>query len=98
MLSGVNRGDKSPWLARAAQAALRRSLSTSSTFRGFGTNHGLGICHYFISGWSKFVEAHAIKAGQVIDFERAGRHGGRLVLRVRRIIRDPVQRLPMSAQ
>ena len=56
------------------------------------TNHGPGICHYFISGWSQFVEAHAMKVGQVVDFERVGRRGGLLVLRVRRIIRNPVQR------
>jgi len=51
---------------------------------------GTSISHRFHAGWSQFVRAHALEAGQVIDFERAGRRCGRLVLRVRRMIRNPV--------
>jgi hypothetical protein len=98
MLEGVHHGDKVT-LVGAGGAGGAAPLTFDVTYAGYNrSSQGTGITHRFRAGWSQFVKAHALLVGQVVDFERVGCRGGRLVLRVRRIIRDPVQRLPMSVR
>ena len=98
MLEGVHHSDKVT-LVGAGGAGGAAPLTFDVTYAGYNrSSQGTGITHRFRAGWSQFVKAHALLVGQVVDFERVGCRGGRLVLRVRRIIRDPVQRLPMSVR
>jgi len=92
MLSGVNHGDKII-LVGAGSAGGAAPLTFDVAFSAFIlTTRGNIIEQRFRTGSLQFVKAHALKAGQVVDFECVGRRGGRLVLRVRRIIRNPVHR------
>ena len=92
MLSGVNHGDKII-LVGAGSAGGAAPLTFDVAFSAFiRTTRGNIIEQRFRTGSLQFVKAHALKAGQVVDFECVGRRGGRLVLRVRRIIRNPVHR------
>jgi len=90
MLEGVHSGDKVT-LVGAGGAGGAAPLTFDVTYTGHSRNSQVTrINRRFTSGWSQFVKAHALEVGQVVDFERVGRRSGRLVLRVRRIIRNPV--------
>jgi hypothetical protein len=90
MLAGVHHGDKVT-LVGAGCAGCAAPLTLDVTYCGYIRNsRDTSIQHRFQAGWPQFVRAHALEAGQVVDFERVGRRGRRLVLRVRRIIRNPV--------
>jgi hypothetical protein len=77
MLAGVHHCDKVT-LVGAGGAGSAAPLTFDVTYTGrIRNSQGTSIMHCFQAGWPQFVKAHALEAGQVIDFERAGRRSGR---------------------